>query len=573
MCTRRNWYGGHTFATETSKVLIRRLRIHNYAIIDDVEIEFSPQLIVITGETGAGKSILLGALNLVLGQRADSKSLGRADEKCIVEAEFQLHNDELKTFFEEHDLDFELDLILRREISVQGKSRAFINDTPVTLDILQTISHALIDIHQQFDTLDIYQVSTQLKMIDALAGNKPVLTQYQTSYKKYISDVKLKESWIAALHKQKQEEEFIQFQFKELDEANLIEGELNILEANQKELAHASEIKEVTELFSNMITEQDLSIFHQLTDLNRKIQHLIPYQSHLQKISDRLQSVIIELEDLSAESASVYDRIDADPKRLVEIDDRLNKLYRLMHKHKVDHLDKLIALKKELQEQLISTSDLEGKLAGLEKELIAQEQVLYKLADELHLKREAVIPGFIEDIYTLLHPLGMEQTKIKIQLSRATIINQTGYDEMKFLLATNKGGSFLPIKNIASGGELARFNLVTKSLVAQAIPLPTLIFDEIDIGISGDVALKMGQILRNLAAKHQVICITHSPQIASKGEVHYYVFKDDSTERTLAQVKKLNKTERVQVIATMLSSNPPSASAMKNAKELIMSGD
>ncbi len=560
----------HTFVGEKRTALIRRLKIHNYAIIEDVEIDFAPQLIVITGETGAGKSILLGALNLVLGQRADTKSLGRPDEKCVVEAEFVLHNAELKPFFEEHDLDFDPELILRREISAQGKSRAFINDTPVTLDILQTISHALIDIHQQFDTLDIYNVSTQLKMIDALAGNQALLKQYQSAYKKYKADRKIKEEWLEALNKQKQEEEFVRFQYKELDEAQLIDGELQSLEQAQKELAHAGEIKEITALFTAATTEQDLAIVARLHDLDRKVQHLIPYQRSFKNISDRINSVILELEDLSAECETIHDEMEADPKRLTHIEDRLSVLYRLMHKHKVDHPDRLIALKAAFLAKLVSTDDLEVKIEDLERSILLQEKALYAIAESLHQNRELVIPGFIDDIYTLLHPLGMEQTRIKIQLSRATNLLLTGYDEMEFLLATNKGGTFLPIKNIASGGELARFNLVTKSLVAQAIPLPTLIFDEIDIGISGDVALKMGQILRNLAANHQVICITHSPQIAAKGEVHYYVFKDDSTDRTLAQVKKLNKSERVQVIATMLSSNPPSASAMKNAKELIM---
>ncbi len=560
----------HTFVGEKRTALIRRLKIHNYAIIEDVEIDFAPQLIVITGETGAGKSILLGALNLVLGQRADTKSLGRPDEKCVVEAEFVLHNAELKPFFEEHDLDFDPELILRREISAQGKSRAFINDTPVTLDILQTISHALIDIHQQFDTLDIYNVSTQLKMIDALAGNQALLKQYQSAYKKYKADRKIKEEWLEALNKQKQEEEFVRFQYKELDEAQLIDGELQSLEQAQKELAHAGEIKEITALFTAATTEQDLAIVARLHDLDRKVQHLIPYQRSFKNISDRINSVILELEDLSTECETIHDEMEADPKRLTHIEDRLSVLYRLMHKHKVDHPDRLIALKAAFLAKLVSTDDLEVKIEDLERSILLQEKALYAIAESLHQNRELVIPGFIDDIYTLLHPLGMEQTRIKIQLSRATNLLLTGYDEMEFLLATNKGGTFLPIKNIASGGELARFNLVTKSLVAQAIPLPTLIFDEIDIGISGDVALKMGQILRNLAANHQVICITHSPQIAAKGEVHYYVFKDDSTDRTLAQVKKLNKSERVQVIATMLSSNPPSASAMKNAKELIM---
>jgi DNA repair protein RecN (Recombination protein N) len=549
--------------------LIKRLRIQNYAIIRDVEIDFSPHLIVITGETGAGKSILLGALNLVLGHRADTKAIGNPADKCIVEAEFVLGSEDLKPFFELHDLDFDDDLILRREISPQGKSRAFINDSPVTLDILQSISAALIDIHQQFDTLDIYQVSTQLKMIDALAGNKTILKSYQLGFKIYSEQLKLLKELRDSLMRQQQEEEFIKFQFNELDEVNLIPGELDQLESEQKELAHAGDLRTIAETLSNGINEDDQSVINQLNDLERKLLPLSGYHAGMRNISERLSALIAELEDLAAESKVIGEKIDLDPARLSEIDLRLSSLYRLMQKHKVKHTDQLIDLKNTFQSKLISSDELLLHIHKLEKEQLLQQQELNSLAEELHINRKKAIPGFIQDIYKLLIPLGMEQTRIQILLKPSDTFHFTGKDEMEFLLATNKGGSFLPIKNIASGGELARFNLVTKSLVARAIPLPTLIFDEIDIGISGDVALRMGQILKDLAQDHQVICITHSPQIASKGDIHYYVFKDDTTDRTLAQVKKLNKSERIQSIAAMLSSNPPSAAAMKNAKELI----
>ncbi len=549
--------------------MINKLRINNYAIIEDVEIEFLPQLIVITGETGAGKSILLGALNLVLGQRADLKALGDQDKKCIVEAEFSLENDDLKSFFEMHELDFDRDLILRREISPQGKSRAFINDTPVTLDILLTISHALIDIHQQFDTLDIYHVSTQLRMIDAIAGNKSTLKEYQSSYKKYIADQKQLNDWKERLERERQEAAFIDFQYKELDELNLSPGEQDVLESEQKELAHASEIKEVTGEFNNVVIESDRSLISTLHDVEKKFQHLESFHSGIKSLSQRLNSVIIELEDIANEVSALEDSIESNPKKLVILDERLNQIYRLIQKHRKKHGDELILLKDDFASKLKSGDDLEIKIASLEKEISLQEKDLFVLADSLHEARLKVIPGFIDRIHSLLQLMSMEQTKVKINLNKLDELNQTGFDEMEFLIATNKGSSFLPIRQMASGGELARFNLVTKSLVAQAIPLPTLIFDEIDIGISGDVALKMGQLLKDLALKHQVICITHSPQIASKGDIHYFVYKDDTSDRTIARVKKLNKNERIHSIATMLSSNPPSAAAMKNAKELI----
>lgn len=549
--------------------MIKKLRIHNYAIIQDLELTFPSNLTVITGETGAGKSILLGALNLVLGQRADTKSIGDAHEKCFVEAEFTLENSDLIPFFESHDLDFDRELIIRREISPQGKSRAFINDTPVTLDILQTIANALIDVHQQFDTLDIYQVSTQLKMIDALAGNKPLLGEYQSHYKKYQKSMLQRDEWKQLLERQKQEEEFVRFQYNELEEASLSSGELESLEQEQKELAHTSEIKETTGLFAHTVIENENNIINQLKGLAKKVEHILNFHSRLRSVSERIQSVIIELEDIADECNTIQDSVEAKPGRLAEVEERLNRLYRLMQKHRIDEFDQLISLKESLQQKISSSEELENKIEGIEKELKAQIEELTSLSQELSAKRKKVIPGFIENIYALLHPMNMEQTRIQINLATLADFNLTGRDEMEFLLATNKGGSFLPIKNIASGGEIARFNLVTKSLVAQAIPLPTLIFDEIDIGIGGDVALKMGQILKALAKNHQVICITHSPQIASKGDMHYFVFKDDTSDRTLAQVKKLNKADRIQAIAAMLSTNPPSPAAVKNAKELI----
>ncbi|MDZ4708624.1 MAG: DNA repair protein RecN [Saprospiraceae bacterium] len=549
--------------------LIRRLKIHNYAIIDDVELEFSPHLVIITGETGAGKSILIEALHLVLGQRADTKAIGSQPDKCIVEAEFTIKGEELKPFFEANDLDFDTEIIVRREISTIGKSRAFINDTPVNLDILQTLSAALIDIHQQFDTLDIYQVSTQLKMIDALAGNKVLLTDYQAGYKKYNLSLHRLEGLKGLLHKQQQEEEFLKFQFNELNEINLVAGELESLEKEQKELAHAGEIKKTTDAITQTLTEDENSLVSLLVEMDRTLQPLTGIHKGLKTISERITSILAEIEDVSAESKKISDYIEMDPSRLAWIDERLSMIYRALQKHRLKSEVELLALMESLSSKLGSTQELNQEILALEQVVRQAEKELETKAKELHQRRAEVIPDFIEKIKVLLHPLGMENTRIRIDLLPQTQFNLTGKDQIEFQLATNKGGAFLPIKSIASGGELARFNLVTKSLVAQAIPLPTLIFDEIDIGISGEVALRMGKILKDLSAHHQVICITHSPQIAAKGDMHYFVYKDDQSDRTIARVKKLNKNDRIQSIAAMLSSNPPSAAAIRNAKELI----
>lgn len=549
--------------------MIRRLKIQNFAIIEDVELEFSPHLIIITGETGAGKSILIGALNLVLGQRADIRAIGNQTAKCVVEAEFTIKGEELKPFFESQDLDFDHEIVIRREISAQGKSRAFINDTPVNLEILQTLSAALIDVHQQFDTLDIYQVSTQLRMIDALAGNNALLGEYQQEYKKYTFDLESLRTLKDRITREEQEAEFIKFQWKELDELNLVAGEMDFLEAEQKALSHAGEIKSTAEKIHLALTEEEQSLTSMLNDLDRGLHPLGTVHQGMKSISERLNSTLAELEDISAECKNISEQIDLDPTRLAEVEERLSSLFRLCQKHRVKTVEELIGLHNQLSSRMHAASDLGEQMIALEREVKKQEVSLYGKARELHTRREKVIPGFIEKIYVLLRPLAMENTQVRIELIPVDSLNQTGLDQIEFLLATNKGGAFLPIKQIASGGELARFNLVTKSLVARAIPLPTLIFDEIDIGIGGDVALKMGRILKDLSVHHQVICITHSPQIAAKGDLHYFVYKDESTERTTAQVKKLNKTERVQAIAAMLSTNPPTAAAIKNAKELI----
>lgn len=549
--------------------LIHRLKIHNYAIIDDVELEFSPHLIIITGETGAGKSILIEALHLVLGQRADTKAIGSQPDKCIVEAEFTIKGDDLRPFFDANNLDFDHEIIIRREISTLGKSRAFINDTPVNLDILQTLSAALIDIHQQFDTLDIYQVSTQLKMIDALAGNKSLLADYQAGYKIYNTSIHRLEKLRGLLNKQLQEEEFIKFQFNELKELQLIPGELESLEIEQKELAHAGEIKKITDGITLALTEDEQSLSALLAGIERTLQPLTSIHKGLLSISERITSIQAEIEDISSESKKIGDFIEMDPSRLSWVDERLSMIYRLLQKHRLKSEAELLVLFENLSSRLGSANDLNQEILKLEQIVAHSEKELETKANELHRRRAKVIPDFIEKIKLLLHPLGMENTRIRIDLLPQTEFNQTGRDQIEFHLATNKGGAFLPIKSIASGGELARFNLVTKSLVAQAIPLPTLIFDEIDIGISGEVALRMGKILKDLSAHHQVICITHSPQIAAKGDMHYFVYKDDESDRTIARVKKLNKNDRIHSIAAMLSSNPPSAAAIRNAKELI----
>ena len=550
--------------------MIKNIQIKNYAIIDELEIDFSKGLTIITGETGAGKSILLGALGLIMGKRADTKVLYETDKKCVIEAHFDVQKYNLQRFFEENDIDYESECVVRRELTPSGKTRAFVNDTPVNLGVLRQLTGALIDMHQQFDTLDIHNVSFQLRMVDALAGNQDLLENYQQLYRQYVRDKKKLANLIEQNNNAANEMDFLNFQLEEFNAASLVAGELESQEEELKRLSSAEDIKRILSEAYRFLSDSENSVISQLDNVVISVGGLRNVHPDLDKLHTRFEGIALELQDVASEFEQIADDTEFDGERIAEIQQRLDLIYRLQNKHRVASLEDLLEIQTNLETQLAAFGDLTEEIASLEIALSKQEKELRKLATELSNNRKSVVPGFTKKVLELLEMLSMEHAQLHIQVNPLTELNSTGTDEVAFLFAANKGSRLQSIKDVASGGEISRLTLVTKSLVANAIPLPTLIFDEIDSGVSGDVALKMGTILRRLSNEHQVVSITHSPQIASKADAHYFVYKKHTADRTLTQVKRLTEEERVRSIAVMLSSNPPSASAIDNAKELLM---
>lgn len=549
--------------------MIKRLHIRNYAIIESLDIDFAKGLTIITGETGAGKSILLGALGLIMGDRADTKSLYNQDEKCIIEGIFDLGAHDLRDFFAENDLDYETEVVVRRELTPSGKSRAFVNDSPVTLRVLQDLSAELIDLHQQFDTLDIHNLSFQLRMIDALAGNKERLLQYRNVYREYSANQRRLSELLNRNEQSTKEMDFIQFQLEEFSKAGLVAGEQETWEEELTHLSHAEDIKRTLGMAFDILTENEQSIVGQMQSLSVALVTIGKYAPKLGEYSDRFASMIFELREMSNEFEKVADKTDYDPERIQEVQQRLDLIYRLLKKHTVASVDELLAIQTNLEQQLAGFADLGNEIGTLREKIKVQEEQLYRWADELSDRRQAVIPGYEQKVVDMLTQLAMPYAQLKIENRKLDHLSPTGLDEVQFLFAANRGSRLQQIKDVASGGEMSRLALVTKSLVASAIPLPTLIFDEIDSGISGDVALKMGNILRNLSNEHQVVTITHSPQVASKADRHYFVFKVDKPDRTITNVRLLSDDDRVRAIAVMLSQSPPSESALVNARELL----
>lgn len=549
--------------------MIKRLHIRNYAIIELLDIDFAKGLTIITGETGAGKSILLGALGLIMGDRADTKSLYNQEEKCVIEGVFDLNGHDLNEFFSEHDLDYETEVVVRRELTPSGKSRAFVNDSPVTLKVLQDLSAELIDLHQQFDTLDIHNLSFQLRMIDALAGNKERLIQYRKLYKDYSEKQRRLEELLRRNEQSTKEMEFIQFQLEEFNKAELSAGEQEALEEELTRLTHAEDIKRTLSFAFDALTENEQSIVGQMHSLGNALVSIGKYAPKLGEYSNRFANMIFELREMSNEFEKIADQTDHDPERILEAQQRLDLIYRLQKKHIVATVDDLLNIQSNLEQQLAGFADLGNEIGELRHKIAEQETHLFQMADDLADRRQAVIPTYEDKIVEMLGQLAMPYAQLKIETRKLDALGPTGLDEVQFMFAANRGSRLQQIKDVASGGELSRLALVTKSLVASSIPLPTLIFDEIDAGISGDVALKMGNILRNLSNEHQVVTITHSPQVASKADRHYFVFKVDKPERTVTNVRLLSNEDRIRAIAVMLSQSPPSDSAMENARELL----
>ena len=549
--------------------MIKRLLIQNYALIEALELEFPSGLTIITGETGAGKSILLGALGLIMGNRADSRSLFDENKKCVVEAYFSIEKYGLASFFETNEIDYEDDLIIRRELTPAGKSRSFINDTPVNLKMLQDLSAELIDLHQQFDTSDIHDQLFQLKMVDALADNAQLLQTYRKEYREYAALKKQRDEIISMSQASQREIEFLNFQWEELDKAKLQLGEEDALEEELTRLSHAEDIKRILGHTFRQLEESETSILAQLSDISQSLGQVRRFDDEVGQIYERLVSAQIELRELTRDVENRYDRIEYDPERLKLVQERLDLLNRLLNKHQVANIGELIRFRGQLASRLESFANRNMDIAEIESRISELQNHLEQQADLLHHRRAGVISSFEEKIHQRLALLALENARLEVHCHTSDELGPNGKDAVYFLFAANRGSRMLPIKDVASGGELSRLALVIKSLVASAIPLPTLIFDEIDAGISGDVALKMGNILRTLSNEHQVITITHSPQVAARADTHYFVYKEDTPDRTLTSVKSLDLEGRIFSIASMLSQHPPSAYAIENAKELL----
>lgn len=549
--------------------MIRHLKVANYALIQALEIAFPEGLTIITGETGAGKSILLGALGLVMGERADLKALYDPNRKCVVEATFHIGRYHLQEFFHTHELDYDDECIIRRELLPSGKSRAFVNDTPVRLEVLRRLTQALIDVHQQFDLRDIHEVSFQMRMIDALAGTQQQAAELRRRYERWLEKMRQLDQLKARKARIEHEQELLHFQLDELNESRLEADEQERLEEALRRLEHAEEIKRVLSAAFLALQEQEPSVLGRLTELYHALGQVARYDSGVAALHERLERVRLELEDIAMELERQAERVVFDPEEAARLQQRLDLLYRLQQKHQVQTVAELLEVQRSLEAQLADFGDLGDQIAQLEAEVQAEEEALRRQAEALSQKRQAVLPTFARQVTQLLHMLAMPHARFEVDMSRQARLGPSGFDEVQFRFAANPGSRLMPVKDVASGGELSRLTLIVKSLVASAIPLPTLVFDEIDTGISGGVALRMGEILRKLSDDHQVIVITHSPQVAAQADAHYFVYKEVADQRTYTRIRLLDQEARVEALATMLSESPPTPAARENARELL----
>jgi len=555
--------------------MLEKLVINNYALIDNLEISFDKGLNILTGETGAGKSIILGALSLILGQRAESRYFFNQQKKCVIEGVFSINGFHLKNFFEENELDYEAETILRREITADGKSRAFINDTPVNLTIIKQLGEKLIDIHSQHATLEINDPEFQLLVVDSVSGHGELLNDYRTKYRAYKKSVAKLQQLMSENDKAKSELDYFQFQFDELEKASLADDEQERLEQELYTLNNAEEIKRNLLGAFYLMQDGETSALIQLREAGHHLYTLEKFNPEIAELHERLKSTLIELKDISAEIENIEQRTHTDETKAVEINDRLSLIYNLQKKHRVSTNTELLQLQEELSEKIQQALFGDEEIAKLQKQITAEKQELEKLAGQLSANRAKIIPNIEKQVIEALAEMGMPNSTLKIELSLLppkggdSHLGPDGSDQVRFLFSANKGHALAEMSKVASGGELSRLMLSIKSLIARYTALPTIIFDEIDTGISGEVANKVGQIMERLAGNLQVISITHLPQIASKGQSHYFVYKDNETATTYTRIRQLDKHERVVEIAKMLSGDNPGESALQNARELL----
>lgn len=550
--------------------MLQQLHISNYAIIQELHIQFGKQLNVITGETGAGKSILLGAVGLLLGNRADTSVLGNAEKKCVVEAEFSIaKNPEINTLLEQYELDtLPNTLTIRREITANSKSRIFVNDTPITLTQLKSIATQLVDLHQQFDTLDLATSNFQRTIIDAIAQNAATRTAYSAAYKQWQALQKqLAETQAQKIASQKNED-YHRFLYQELADAGIQSQEVELLEEEQKLLANAETITTQLAVAEAFLKTEDNNAVMAVKQATNALQQIAKVHTDVQVLVNRLQELQIELKDIADEVQHAQGNIQVNQERLNYVDDRLALLYKLQKKHSVQTTDELLVIQIHLEQQLLASENSQEAVLQLEKQIHHCYQQLLELGTTLFSQRFNVVEPFTIEINTLLKQVDMPNAQLRIVVEKTEPTEQ-GLDTISFLLDANNTQKWEPLHKVASGGELSRLMLCIKSLVAKYSTVPTLIFDEIDTGISGEAAKKVGNLLRSLSHNAQIICVTHQPQVAGQAHQHFYVYKQTTNAKIETAVKVLNKQERIQQIAQMLSGHNPTKAALHNAQELM----
>ncbi len=548
--------------------MIQSLSIRNYALIEALELRPEPTLNIITGETGAGKSILLGAVGLLLGKRADVKVLYDASQKCVVEGVFEVEQLNLQPLFEAADLDYESECVIRREISPTGKSRAFVNDTPVTLDVLKELGLRLVDIHSQHESLALGNSQFQLQTLDKIAQHEELLTAYQDQYNTYVASQKELESLKQQSQEASKDLDYQKFILQELSDANLQTGEKEDLEKELNLLEHAEEIKEKLTGAVHLLDESETSILNQLREVSQMIGKIADLRENLQAMPERLESCSIELKDIAEELVTTNEQTAFDPERILLVKERLDLIFRLLQKHGESDIEGLLDLQNKLSTELEGYENFDERIKQLQELTSRSKEVLLKRGKKLSSSRHKAANGLARQIVSIIQSIGIENGELQIQLSEQEPASD-GLDQIEFLFTANKGIVPKPLKNVASGGEFSRLIFAVKSVLAQKTAMPTVIFDEIDTGVSGEVAIQMVKMMSSMAGKHQVIAISHLPQFAAAAKQHYFVYKDHDAKRSISRIKVLEDEERINNIAKMIGGNNPSNMAQESARELV----
>lgn len=549
--------------------MLTSLNVQNYALIDSAEIDLGTGFTIITGETGAGKSILLGALGLLLGDRADANALFDKSRKCVVEGKFTVNKFDLRQLFEENDLDYSDETIIRREVTAEGKSRAFVNDTPVNISFLKQLSSKLMDVHSQHETLTLTNSAFQLTALDAVAGNAKLNSEYSGRYRMYKSAMAKLNELKEVEAQSKKDLDYFTFQFEELDSIGLKELEQDEMESELKTLENAETIKGGLAKASLALNGAEENLVAGILSVKNTISQLAKFNPKVAALGERLSSVVIELEDIAGETESLNEEIVYDPNRIAVVNERLDSIYRLQHKHGVRTITELMVLCEDLRSKIDAIASMEAQLIFAEKELAAAFAAVSEKGEKLAKKREEAAPVLAKEVKEMLGELGMPAAQLKVLIERIPEPKESGFDKVTFLFTANKGAELQPLNKVASGGELSRLMLSLKAMLSKSASLPTIIFDEIDTGISGDIAAKAGAIMHRMGAHMQVITITHLPQVASKGDAHLFVYKEEVNKKTVSRIKTLTDKQRIEEIAKMLSAGKPGDAARENAKELL----